>query len=493
MRIQVDDLIATVCSSSYLKWFARQRFYTISYPWFAIYFWSFIIFVWKAALILDQRTSTLNLSAPGGWPDLRFQLQGRSMTIWVAGKACRWPIWLVRGPLVFWGCHGDSTKPPFQYGFFGGHLWGWVVSPYDFINCFFFLWCYLLCNTNSGMLTVVWKQLQALIHPRHDRTFIENVFARILLQGLPVEQKVGFHVFDNVDMVLWYVRYTIFPTSLCGVLVFGSVSRPSASAPPPLTLHFVTLHLSHSTLSYTHTHHLSQHNVLHTSLPHTQLCHTMSQSFMHISLTHSFVTHTHISLTPKLCHTHNLLSCASLSHNFVTHTLSFTTQPFIHNFVTRIHTHNLSQHISLTQLCHMQLCHTQSYLNCVAHNLSQHNLSHTHTSHLRDIDVPFVWQAWHLVTSTLLLCGRSVRIAVIAESPDLLSAASLGRPAALFHVMQLCHTQLCHTQLFHTHTQLFHTHTTFSHTQLFHTQLFRTQLFHTTFSHTTLSHTTFWN
>lgn len=52
------------------------------------------------------------------------------------------------------------------------------------------------------MLTVVWKQLQALIHPRHDRTFIENVFARILLQGLPVEQKVGFHVFDNVDMFL---------------------------------------------------------------------------------------------------------------------------------------------------------------------------------------------------------------------------------------------------------------------------------------------------
>lgn len=52
------------------------------------------------------------------------------------------------------------------------------------------------------MLTVVWKQLQALIHPRHGRTFNENVFARILLQGLPVEQKVGFHVFDNVDMVL---------------------------------------------------------------------------------------------------------------------------------------------------------------------------------------------------------------------------------------------------------------------------------------------------
>ena len=134
----------------------------------------------------------------------------------------------------------------------------------------------------------------------------------------------------------------------------------------------------------------------------------------------------------------------------------------------------------------MQLCHTQSYLNCVAHNLSQHNLSHTHTSHLRDIDVPFVWQAWHLVTSTLLLCGRSVRIAVIAESPDLLSAASLGRPAALFHVMQLCHTQLCHTQLFHTHTQLFHTHNFLTHTTLSHATLS-----HTTLSHNFLAHNSF--
>ena len=35
------------------------------------------------------------------------------------------------------------------------------------------------------MLTVVWTQLQALVHPLHDRTWIETVFARILLQGLP--------------------------------------------------------------------------------------------------------------------------------------------------------------------------------------------------------------------------------------------------------------------------------------------------------------------
>ena len=55
--------------------------------------------------------------------------------------------------------------------------------------------------------------------------------------------------------------YIFFPKSLCGVLVFDSVSRSSSSSsssPPPPPPHTT---LSHTTLS-------------HTSLSHTQLCHT---------------------------------------------------------------------------------------------------------------------------------------------------------------------------------------------------------------------------
>ena len=63
---------------------------------------------------------------------------------------------------------------------------------------------------------------------------------------------------------------------------------------------------------------------------------------------------------------------------------------------------------------------------------------------------------------------------MIAERPALFSTASLGRPAAPFRVMQLCHTQTCHTQLFD--TQL-------SHTQLFHTPLFHT---HNSFTRSSL-------
>ena len=63
-----------------------------------------------------------------------------------------------------------------------------------------------------------------------------------------------------------------FPTSLCGVLVFDSVSRsrPLLPAPPP----------PHTTLSHT--------------LFHTQLCHT--PSFTH-------TTSSHTSFVTQLCHT----------------------------------------------------------------------------------------------------------------------------------------------------------------------------------------------
>ena len=58
---------------------------------------------------------------------------------------------------------------------------------------------------------------------------------------------------------IYHDIFVFFPTSLCGVLVFDSVSRSSSSSSPPPPPPHTTL--SHTTLS-------------HTSLSHTQLCHT---------------------------------------------------------------------------------------------------------------------------------------------------------------------------------------------------------------------------
>ena len=199
--------------------------------------------------------------------------------------------------------------------------------------------------------------------------------------------------------------------SLCGVLVFGSVSRPLLLLlrPPP-------------SLCHTHT-------IFHTQLCHTQsLTHTQRQFVTHNFVTHNFVTHTQ-SFTTTLSHTHTIFHTTTLSY---THNLRHThTQTIFHtqlchtqlchthnlshnNFVT--HTHNLSHNNFVTQLCRTQsLTHIHNF---VAHNLWQqtqssthtHNLWHATLSHtifdthtiftynvaLAHIDFRFVWQAWHL-------------------------------------------------------------------------------------------------
>ena len=89
---------------------------------------------------------------------------------------------------------------------------------------------------------------------------------------------------------------------------------------------------------------------------HTQLCHTPS-------FTHNFVTH-------HLCHT------PSFTHNFVTHNLS--------------HTHTSLSHTTLSHW-HLVTCTAALCVAGVA---------------LGDIQRHFVWQAWHLATSTFVLRGR---------------------------------------------------------------------------------------
>ena len=201
------------------------------------------------------------------------------------------------------------------------------------------------------------------------------------------------------------------PSSLCGVLVFDSVSRSSSASLSSRSA--VSPSLSHSifqtqlcrTLSFTHT--TLSHTFFHT---HRQLCHTpffthnfVTHYLSHTTLSHTiFHTHTHIFITHHLCHIFHTQLCHKLSftHNFVTHT---------HNFVTHhfCHTHNgVAHHLSHTTLSHTVFHTSLSHMIFVTHNFVTHCLSHSTLSH----------------THTPL--SRTI-----------------------FHT-QLCHTHLCHTPSF---------------------------------------------
>ena len=157
-----------------------------------------------------------------------------------------------------------------------------------------------------------------------------------------------------------------FPTSLCGVLVFDSVSQVLLLLPPPAS----TTSLSHTTLSHT---------ISHTQLCHTQLCHI--PSFTHDFVTYhlSHTTLSHLILHTQLCHT----SSSTHTHTPLCHTPSFTTPSFTHHFVT----HHLS-HITLSHtifhhtIFHTQLCHTPSFATpSFAHHFVTHHLAHATLSH----------------------------------------------------------------------------------------------------------------
>ena len=132
-----------------------------------------------------------------------------------------------------------------------------------------------------------------------------------------------------------------FPASLCGVLVFGSVSIPSASAPSASSV------LSHTHNCTTHTH--------------TKSC---IQSCTRNFVTRNFAIH-------NLCQTQSIAHNLASTRNLVTHRQSFT-----NNF--------LSHAIFHTQLCHTHT-HTHSTLSgpCAAGVAPC------------DIHIPFEWQAWH--------------------------------------------------------------------------------------------------
>ena len=154
------------------------------------------------------------------------------------------------------------------------------------------------------------------------------------------------HAKRDLNVQKWSVRgvlCTFFPTTLCGVLVFDSVSRVLRPPPPPANL------LQHTSLSHIifHTTHLS-----HTSSSTTIL----STTIFVTHLTHIFVHHSSVSTTI-----------------FVTHLTHISHIP---------HTSHTHPTIFVTHLC-------DAAALCVAWR-----------------SVPFAWQAWHLETFTCDLRGR---------------------------------------------------------------------------------------
>ena len=225
----------------------------------------------------------------------------------------------------------------------------------------------------------------------------------------------------------------MFPTSLCGVLVFDSVSCRLLRRLRLTTLsHIFDTHHTHNFVTHNFvTHHLSHTTLSHTpSFTHnfvTQLCHP--PSFTHNFVTHNFVTHNfvthHLSHT-TLSHTifHTQLCHTTLSHTTLSHTIFHTSlchtqlchpTSLTHNFVT----HHLSRTtLSHTQLCDKQLCHTQlCHPPSFTHNFVTHNFGRRGTWRhlpsflvagvaLGDIYLRLAWQAWHLETSTCVWRGR---------------------------------------------------------------------------------------
>ena len=165
----------------------------------------------------------------------------------------------------------------------------------------------------------------------------------------------------------------MFPTKLCGVLVFRSVPRVDLLLPHFHTstqlchIQIVTHNcVTHTQiLSHTNCHTTLSHTNCHTQLCQTQLCHIQ---LCHTQIvTHNFVN-TQLCQTQlchiQLCHTHTTLSHTQLCHIQLCHTQIVT-----HNFV--------NTQLCQTQLCHIQLCHCHTHTTLSHTTLSHTTLSHT--------------------------------------------------------------------------------------------------------------------
>ena len=184
--------------------------------------------------------------------------------------------------------------------------------------------------------------------------------------------------------------FILFPTTLCGVLVFDSVLPCSAAASSSSSSRLLPSTHSLSTHSLS-THSLSTHSLS----THSLSTHSLST---HILSTHSLSTH---SLSTHILSTHSLSTHSLSTHTLSTHTLS------THSLSTHsLSTHSLSTHSLPTHI--LSFCpHTLCPHTLCPHTLCPHTFcQHTHTLALGDIHLHFAWQAWHLVTFTVVLRGR---------------------------------------------------------------------------------------
>ena len=177
------------------------------------------------------------------------------------------------------------------------------------------------------------EQKHARLHS-HDKRWCQHVPT---MSDLTARRGTSNLIGDDCRMSkgfeLRVLESPLFPTSLCGVLVFGSVSRrPSASHLPSSHSQLVHTQLAHIHLVLTH---LVLTQLAHTQLVITQLAHTQ---LVHTQLAHIHLVLTHLVLTQLSHHTtcsHNLLT-----HNLSSHTLLIT--QLAHSHTTCPQTHNLS-------------------------------------------------------------------------------------------------------------------------------------------------------
>ena len=187
-----------------------------------------------------------------------------------------------------------------------------------------------------------------------------------------------------------YSIYHLFPTTLCGVLVFDSVSRVLRPPPPAARL--------------SHTTHCGTHTIFHT---HTTLSHTI---FVNNLVTHHLSTPSFTIFVNHLCPPPSFTIFVNhpLSHTIFVNHLSHTIFQPPSLSTTIFHTPSFTQHVSHTIFHTPSFTHhlCQPSLSTTIFHTPSFTISHTHLPHtpsltalcvaLGDIHLRFAWQAWHL-------------------------------------------------------------------------------------------------
>ena len=132
--------------------------------------------------------------------------------------------------------------------------------------------------------------------------------------------------------------------------------------------HFVNIHFAYSHL-HTHTHTHNTHFVNITLCQHTLCQHTLS--------------------------THTLSTYTSVNTHFVTTLSTYTLLTH-----TYIHTHTHNTHFVNIHFCQHTLCHHFVNIHFAYSHFNTHTHTHTHKTYF------FAWQAWYLVTFTVVSRGR---------------------------------------------------------------------------------------